>query len=154
MLFKKILRAITSRYFISLAFIGIELFCIFLLSKRWFIGYFAHILKNISKILLCDIDNINIKATTEEKLGFTGDGSGMAGHAVVLLEKINWIFEGHASACPLVLVSARGWCGSVKARSAFRGRFASSRRILFGDGATPTANFKFSSPCKISIIIV
>lgn len=33
-------------------------------------------------------EQVNVKATTEEKLGFTGDGSGMAAHAVVLLEKI------------------------------------------------------------------
>ena len=33
-------------------------------------------------------DRINVKATTEEGLGFTGDGSGMAAHAVVLLEKV------------------------------------------------------------------
>lgn len=31
---------------------------------------------------------VNIKATTEEKLGFTGDSSGMAAHAVALIEKI------------------------------------------------------------------
>ncbi len=30
---------------------------------------------------------VNIKATTEEKLGFTGDSSGMAAHAVALIEK-------------------------------------------------------------------
>ena len=31
-------------------------------------------------------ERVNVKATTEEGLGFTGDGSGMAAHAVVLLE--------------------------------------------------------------------
>jgi 2C-methyl-D-erythritol 2,4-cyclodiphosphate synthase len=30
---------------------------------------------------------VNVKATTEEHLGFTGDGSGMACHAVCLLEE-------------------------------------------------------------------
>jgi len=33
-------------------------------------------------------EQVNVKATTEEGLGFTGDGSGMAAHAVVLLEKV------------------------------------------------------------------
>ena len=41
----------------------------------------------ISNALITEIDNINIKATTEEKLGFTGDGSGIAATAVVLLVK-------------------------------------------------------------------
>ena len=31
---------------------------------------------------------VNVKATTEEKLGFTGDGSGMSCHAVCLLEQL------------------------------------------------------------------
>ena len=33
-------------------------------------------------------DQVNVKATTEEKLGFTGSGEGMAAHAVCLLERI------------------------------------------------------------------
>ena len=33
-------------------------------------------------------DRVNVKATTEEGLGFTGDGSGMTAHAVALLEKL------------------------------------------------------------------
>ena len=40
--------------------------------------------ENLSRILKTDA--INIKATTEEHLGFTGDGSGIACHAVCLLE--------------------------------------------------------------------
>lgn len=33
-------------------------------------------------------ENISVKATTEEKLGFTGEGLGIAAHAVVLIEKV------------------------------------------------------------------
>ena len=43
--------------------------------------------KNIADALGIDVDAVNVKATTEEHLGFTGDGSGMAAKAVVLLEK-------------------------------------------------------------------
>ena len=42
---------------------------------------------NIANALHIEVAQVNIKATTEEGLGFTGDGSGMAAHAVVLLEK-------------------------------------------------------------------
>ena len=42
---------------------------------------------NVAEALAIDPEQVNIKATTEEGLGFTGDGSGMAAHAVVLLEK-------------------------------------------------------------------
>jgi len=39
----------------------------------------------LSDALGTDIGNISVKATTEEKLGFTGDGSGISATAVVLL---------------------------------------------------------------------
>ena len=41
---------------------------------------------NIARALNLDAGQVNVKATTEEHLGFTGDGSGMACHAVCLLE--------------------------------------------------------------------
>ena len=43
--------------------------------------------QNIASALGVDTAQISVKATTEEHLGFTGDGSGMAAHAVALLEK-------------------------------------------------------------------
>ena len=43
---------------------------------------------NIARVLKLDVSQVNVKATTEEHLGFTGDGSGMACHAVCLLENI------------------------------------------------------------------
>ena len=39
----------------------------------------------LSEDLLCDIEQINVKATTTEKLGYTGRGEGVAVHCVVLL---------------------------------------------------------------------
>ena len=44
---------------------------------------------NLAAVLGVEADRVNVKATTEEHLGFTGDGSGMAAHAVALLERIS-----------------------------------------------------------------
>ena len=43
--------------------------------------------QNIAAAVGVDVSRINIKATTEEKLGFTGEELGMACHAVCLLEE-------------------------------------------------------------------
>ncbi len=43
--------------------------------------------QNLANVLQCETERINIKATTEEHLGFTGDGEGMACHAVCLLTR-------------------------------------------------------------------
>ena len=42
---------------------------------------------NIAAAVGVDVSRINVKATTEEKLGFTGTEEGMACHAVCLLEE-------------------------------------------------------------------
>ena len=43
--------------------------------------------RNIAGTLKMDVSRVNVKATTEEHLGFTGSGEGMACHAVCLLEE-------------------------------------------------------------------
>ena len=43
--------------------------------------------QNIALALNLDISRVNVKATTEERLGFTGEELGMACHAVCLLEE-------------------------------------------------------------------
>ena len=44
--------------------------------------------ENIASALDVEPGRINVKATTEERLGFTGDGSGMAAQAIALIEKV------------------------------------------------------------------
>ena len=43
--------------------------------------------ENIAKVLRVDIDQINVKATTEEHLGFTGSGQGISSYAVAGIER-------------------------------------------------------------------
>ncbi len=43
--------------------------------------------KNISDVCGLYIGQVNVKATTEEKLGFTGSGDGISAHAVCLISK-------------------------------------------------------------------
>ena len=51
-------------------------------------GYINNMRENIAKACNTDIGNISVKATTEEKLGFTGSGEGIAAHAVCIMEKM------------------------------------------------------------------
>ncbi len=48
--------------------------------------YIYSMRENIANVFNTDISNVNVKATTEEKLGFTGAELGIAAHAVCLLE--------------------------------------------------------------------
>ncbi len=50
--------------------------------------YIPQMQANIAAAVGTAPDRVNVKATTEEKLGFTGTGEGMACHAVCLLEEI------------------------------------------------------------------
>jgi len=50
--------------------------------------YIQQMVNNIADILQVDVDAINVKATTEEKLGFTGAEEGIAAYAVAGLNKV------------------------------------------------------------------
>ena len=54
-----------------------------------FSPYIDKMRQSIADVIGVDIDSISVKATTEEGLGFTGDMSGIAAHAVVLIEERN-----------------------------------------------------------------
>ena len=47
--------------------------------------YLPAMVENLARVCGVEAEQMNLKATTEEKLGFTGDGSGICAHAVCLL---------------------------------------------------------------------
>ena len=49
--------------------------------------FIPQMMENIAADLEIDVRKVNVKATTEEHLGFTGSGEGMSCHAVCLLEE-------------------------------------------------------------------
>ena len=49
--------------------------------------HIPQMMENIAQDLGVALEQVNVKATTEEHLGFTGSGEGMACHAVCLIEK-------------------------------------------------------------------
>ena len=49
--------------------------------------YIESMRENVAKALCVDVSRINIKATTEEGLGFTGSGQGISAQAICLLEE-------------------------------------------------------------------
>ena len=55
-------------------------------QKPKLLPFIEQMRSNIAEALSVSVDQISVKATTEEKLGFTGNGDGIAAHAVALIE--------------------------------------------------------------------
>lgn len=55
--------------------------------------------ENIAAMLQIDVDQISIKATTEEGLGFTGRGEGICAQAICLLEKPEYYYDAPDYGC-------------------------------------------------------
>lgn len=51
--------------------------------------YIPEMRRRLAEAMGLDVDCASVKATTEERLGFTGSGAGMAAHAVALIERLN-----------------------------------------------------------------
>ena len=85
-LLEKILELIKKDYIIS------NIDCVIILEKPKLGKYKDEIREKLSEVLKIGKSDINIKAKTEEGLGFTGAGEGIAAHAVCLLEALENIF--------------------------------------------------------------
>jgi len=62
--------------------------CTIIAQKPKLASFLPQMRQNIANVLGADVDCIGVKATTEERMGFTGACEGIAAHAVVLITKI------------------------------------------------------------------
>jgi len=62
--------------------------CTVLAQRPKLAPYIDEMRRNMAQTMGIDYDCVSVKATTEEGLGFTGEGLGIAAHAVVLIDKL------------------------------------------------------------------
>ena len=61
--------------------------CTLIAQKPKMAPHLSAMRENMASVLQISVEDINVKATTEEKLGFTGRGEGISAHAVCILQK-------------------------------------------------------------------
>ena len=61
--------------------------CLLIMEKPKMRPYIDTIRESIASLLHTSIDNVNVKATTNEKLGEIGKGEAIQAHAVIMLRK-------------------------------------------------------------------
>ena len=71
--------------------------------------YIESMRENIKKVLQLELEQVNVKATTEEGLGFTGIGAGIAAQAICALEKIT-----HYSSFDVTPIESERDCGGCQ----------------------------------------
>ncbi|HHU23163.1 MAG TPA: 2-C-methyl-D-erythritol 2,4-cyclodiphosphate synthase [Clostridiales bacterium] len=79
-----------SRVYIRISELGLKVWnldCTIVAQAPILSPHIPDMKEKIMEVLHMPADRVNIKATTEERLGFTGAGEGMAAHAVVLLHE-------------------------------------------------------------------
>ncbi len=79
-----------SRVYIRISELGLKVWnldCTIVAQAPILSPHIPDMKEKIMEVLHMPTDRVNIKATTEERLGFTGAGEGMAAHAVVLLHE-------------------------------------------------------------------
>lgn len=63
--------------------------CTVIAQKPKLSPYIMDMRKRLAEAMNVNLEDVSVKATTEEKMGFTGEGKGISAHAVVLIEKQN-----------------------------------------------------------------
>lgn len=64
--------------------------CTIIAQAPKMLPYITKMRENIASALNISLDQVNVKATTEEKLGFTGRGEGISAHSVCLIMNKEW----------------------------------------------------------------
>ena len=62
--------------------------CTVIAQKPKMKPYIPEMRMNIATALSTEVENISVKATTEEEMGFTGRGEGISAHCVCLIDKV------------------------------------------------------------------